>query len=69
MGSDIPKYDLQDDYIVGKGFEKDLLNQYMNFPCRIESGFFILCMKGTMRVTINTDTKDNDRNDFQIKKS
>lgn len=64
MGSDTPKYDLQVDYIVGEGFEKDLLNRYMNFPCRIESGFFILCMKGTMRVTINTNTYDIGGNDL-----
>ena len=56
MGSDIPKYDLQIDYIVGEGFERHLLNRYINFPCKIESGFFILCMKGTLQITINTNT-------------
>lgn len=54
MESDIPKYDLPVDYIVGEGFAKDLLKSYKNFPCKIESGLFILCIKGTMQVTINS---------------
>lgn len=64
MGSDIPKYDLQIDYIVGEGFERHLLNRYINFPCKIESGFFILCMKGTLQITINTNTYNIERNDL-----
>lgn len=42
MESNIPKYDLPVDYIVGEGFAKDLLKSYKNFPCKIESGLFIL---------------------------
>ena len=41
MESNIPKYDLPVDYIVGEGFAKDLLKSYKNFPCKIESGLFI----------------------------
>ena len=40
MESNIPKYDLPVDYIVGEGFAKDLLKSYKNFPCKIESGLF-----------------------------
>ena len=47
MESNIPKYDLPVDYIVGEGFAKDLLKSYKNFPCKIESGLFILCIKGS----------------------
>lgn len=63
MEKDIPKFDLQVDYLVGEGFEKDLIG-YLHFPCRIESGFFILCKKGTMRVTINANEYSISANDL-----
>ena len=49
MESDIPRYDLTVDYIVGEGFGINLLNGYKNFHCKIEAGFFILCVKGQYR--------------------
>lgn len=49
MESDIPRYDLTVDYIVGEGFGINLLNGYKNFHCKIEAGFFILCVKGADR--------------------
>lgn len=64
MESDIPKYDLPVDYIVGEGFAKDLLKSYKNFPCKIESGLFILCIKGTMQVTINSNAHHISENDL-----
>ena len=64
MESDIPKYDLPVDYVIGEGFAKDLLNGYQNFPCMIESGFFILCIKGSIQVTINAITYDIGENDL-----
>ena len=53
MGSDIPMYDLEVDYIVGEAFEAKLLNGYKNYLSKTESGFFILCVKGTIQATIN----------------
>lgn len=53
MESDIPNFDLPVDYIVGEGYEIDLSKRYKNFPCRVRSGFFILCVKGVMQTTIN----------------
>ena len=64
MESNIPKYDLPVDYIVGEGFAKDLLKSYKNFPCKIESGLFILCIKGTMQVTINSNAHHISENDL-----
>ena len=64
MESDISKYDLPVDYIVGEGFAKDLLKSYKNFPCKIESGLFILCIKGTMQVTINSNAHHISENDL-----
>lgn len=40
MGSDIPMYDLEVDYIVGEAFEANLLNGYKNYLSKTESGFF-----------------------------
>lgn len=64
MESGIPKYDLPVDYVIGEGRAKDLLEGYLNFPCMIESGFFILCVKGSMQVTINATTYDIGENDL-----
>ena len=50
MESDIPRYDLTVDYIVGEGFGINLLNGYKNFHCKIEAGFFILCVKGAQNL-------------------
>ena len=49
MESDIPRYDLTVDYIVGEGFGVNLLNGYKNVHCKIEAGFFILCVKEQYR--------------------
>lgn len=49
MGSDIPMYDLEVDYIVGEAFEANLLNGYKNYLSKTESGFFILCVKVRFR--------------------
>ena len=37
MESDIPRYDLTVDYIVGEGFGVNLLNGYKNVHCKIRS--------------------------------
>lgn len=53
MESDIAKYDLPVEYIVGEGAGKDLENGYTRILRKIESGFFILCVRGTLCATIN----------------
>lgn len=64
MESDIPRYDLTVDYIVGEGFGINLLNGYKNFHCKIEAGFFILCVKGTIQATINGERYNIVENDL-----
>ena len=64
MESDIPRYDLTVDYIVGEGFGINLLNGYKNFHCKIEAGFFILCVKGTIQATINGERYNMVENDL-----
>ena len=39
MESNIPKYDLPVDYIVGEGFAKDLLKSYKNFHVRLNPAY------------------------------
>ena len=58
----IATYDLSVDYAVGEGIEKSL-KPYKNYPCKIESSFFILCTRGSMQITINAKNyhvKEND---------
>lgn len=57
MESDIPRYDLTVDYIVGEGFGINLLNGYKNFHCKIGAGFFILCDE---RGNIRQQLMEND---------
>ncbi len=64
MESDIPKFDLPVDYVVGEGYEINLLNGYKNFPCKIEAGFFILCVKGTIQAVINGNNHNIGENDL-----
>ena len=64
MESDIPRYDLTVDYIVGEGFGINLLNGYKNFHCKVEAGFFILCVKGTIQATINGERYNIVENDL-----
>ena len=64
MESDIPRYDLTVDYIVGEGFGVNLLNGYKNVHCKIEAGFFILCVKGTIQATINGERYNIVENDL-----
>lgn len=64
MESDIPKFELSVDYIVGEGYEADLLNGYKNYPYRIEAGFFILCVKGTIQAVINGKSHNITENDL-----
>lgn len=52
----IPIYDLPVDYVIGEGFEENLLNRYKNFPCNVKSGYFILCLEGKMQISINANT-------------
>lgn len=63
MEQGYPVYDLTIDYLVGEGFE-DNLQRYLRVPVRVQSGFFILCEKGTMDVTINTNDYHIKANDF-----
>ncbi len=64
MQREISTFDLAVDYVVGEGTEEDLLNGYRHFPCRIESGFFILCTEGSLQVTINANTYHISKNDL-----
>lgn len=62
IGRGITTYNLSVDYAVGEGIEKSL-KAYKNYPCKIESCFFILCTRGSMQITINARTyhiKEND---------
>lgn len=65
MGNDdILSCDLEVDYIVGEGFEANLLKGYKNNLRKTECGFFILCIRGTMQVAINGDSHIVGENDL-----
>lgn len=41
------------DFMVGKYISADELKQFINIPCKIKAGAFILCAEGQIRSTIN----------------
>ena len=42
---ELPKIDLPEEWLIGTAVNKELLNLYTNFPCRLKSDIFVLCMK------------------------
>lgn len=53
MDKQIIYLDSPTDFIVGKYTSSSELKQYMDTPCKIKAGVFILCMDGYVRSTIN----------------
>ena len=45
--------DTPTDFMIGKYVSSTEIRQYLNIPCKIKAGVFILCMKGYVRSTIN----------------
>lgn len=42
---ELPKIDLPEEWLIGTGVNKALLSLYTNFPCRLKSEIFVLCME------------------------
>lgn len=53
MNKELPKIDLPEEWVIGTGINKELLSLYTNFPCRIKSEIFVLCMGGEMEASVN----------------
>ena len=45
---ELPKIDLPEEWLIGTGVNKALLSLYTNFPCRLKSEIFVLCMDITL---------------------
>lgn len=66
MKEDIPKLDLPVDFIVRNDITTALLNTYGRFPCKIKAGIFVLCLRGTVRATINVKEYRIGPNSFVV---
>lgn len=64
MDDNIPKLDIPKDFIVGDHITGEILKLYGRFPCKIKAGIFVLCMRGTLRATINLTEFNIARYDF-----
>ena len=58
MNKELPKIDLPEEWLIGTGINKDLLNLYTNFPCRLKSEIFVLCMDGEIEASVNLNNSD-----------
>ena len=50
---ELPKIDLPEEWLIGTGVNKALLSLYTNFPCRLKSEIFVLCMEGEIEASVN----------------
>ena len=64
MNKELPKIDLPEEWLIGTGINKDLLNLYTNFPCRLKSEIFVLCMDGEIEASVNLNHFTVHANDF-----
>lgn len=64
MDDNIPKLDIPKDFIVGDNVTGEILKLYGRFPCKIKAGIFVLCMRGTLRATVNLAEFKIGRYDF-----
>ncbi len=64
MEKELPKIDLPEEWIIGTGITKGILNLYTNFPCRLKSEIFVLCTGGTVEASVNLNRITVRPNDF-----
>ena len=64
MNKELPKIDLPEEWIIETGINKELLNLYKNFPCRLKAEIFVLCMGGEIEASINLNRITVRANDF-----
>lgn len=61
---ELPKIDLPEEWIIGTGISKELLNLYTNYPCRLKAEIFVLCMDGEIEASVNLNRITVRANDF-----
>ena len=61
---ELPKIDLPEEWLIGTGVNKALLSLYTNFPCRLKSEIFVLCMEGEIEASVNLNRITVRANDF-----
>ena len=64
MEKELPKIELPEEWIIGTGISKELLSLYTNFPCRLKSEIFVLCMDGEIEASVNLNRIKVQANDF-----
>ncbi len=64
MEKELPKIDLPEEWVIGTGISKELLSLYTNFPCRLKSEIFVLCMDGEIEASVNLNKISVKANDF-----
>lgn len=64
MEKELPKIELPEEWIIGTGISKELLSLYTDFPCRLKSEIFVLCMDGEIEASVNLNRIKVQANDF-----
>ena len=53
MEKEIPTFDFTSDFIVGDQVTKETLNEYSRLPHKIKAGLFLLCVEGSVQISVN----------------
>lgn len=53
MEKKLPDLELPEEWMAGTDISKALLQLYTNFPCRLKSEIFVLCMGGEIEASVN----------------
>lgn len=64
MGANIQIFDIPTDFIAGDNISGDMLNRYVHFSCKMKAALFALCVKGSVKVTINLSEHKIKEYDF-----
>lgn len=64
MEKELPHLELPEEWMVGTDISKSLLQLYTNFPCRLKSEIFVLCMGGEIEASVNLNRITVRQNDF-----
>lgn len=64
MEKELPQLDIDEDFLVGTGITKEILNMYKDYPCYLKAKVFVLCMSDNIKATIDAKQYTVNKNSF-----
>ncbi len=57
-------FDITNDFVVGDRITKETFDKFSKLPCKIKAGLFLLCVEGSVQVSINLSKYTIRKYDF-----